>query len=439
MTGDAPIPDVAAARGAGQPAPAATAPEQEVRTRRVLFVHGYDPQKPEHYRRFFALELRKFCKTWGAFARVSPGFEQAPGAIGASWVVSTRAGAAQVETTFEVLRWDDIVARDFAIPLPLKLFHGQMTLWHMFASGLFMRFAQVAPWYAFAWFYPFAAYMLCTAASVLAGWGLAVLAGRAGLTGPAAAALGLVAGFWICVGLMEALRRAGTYVVHLIDDGRSQRRYVMRRDAALHARIDAFADRIRAVAETADVDEVVVVGHSSGSFVAIDAVARAYERAPTLGDRVPLALLTLGSTELLVALHPKAGWLRDRIARLAVEPRLFWAEFVGVWDTLNFARRDPVTELGLDVPEDRPNPAFRRTFITKMLRQPTIDELRRRWKVFRVHFQFIMGNEVQGPYDYYSMICGPWLARSQFERTKKGAFMSPHLGKPPRPPKRPTS
>jgi hypothetical protein len=32
---------------------------------------------------------------------------------------------------------------------------------------------------------------------------------------------------------------------------------------------------------------------------------------------------------------------------------------------------------------------------------------KRRWDLFRMHYQFIMGNDQRAPYEYMMLICGP--------------------------------
>ena len=409
---------------------------QEVRRRHVLYVPGYDPRDPSLYRRLAALELRRFGKLWGARVSLDGSSIDEPSIPSVRWTAQVAAGDAKVHVTYETLRWDDIVAKDFSTPLPLKILRGFRTLADSLFTGQLWRVARASPWCAIVWVYPLVAFLGAALAGLAAAF--AVGTGAAALGGPhwLGALLGTGAFGACALGVMAWLRRTGSYVIHLIDDGRSQRHYVYRQDAELERRIDRFAARIRAAGADPELDELLVVGHSSGSFIAIDAVSRALETDPGLGHgRADLALLTVGATELLVALHPAADWFRERIKRLALDPTLFWAEVYGPWDSINFPNRDPVTELKLDVPNDRPNPTFRRAFLTKMLRQATIDELRRTYAVFRVHFQFIMSNEVQGPFDYFSLVCGPWRMRTQFRRTAKGALMSPHLGSPVYPPK----
>lgn len=411
-------------------------PQQEVRRRHVFYVHGYDPRHPALYRRLSSLELRGFAKVWGVSIMVDREDvvdEQTPSL---RWGARMTAGDAKVEVTYETLRWDDFVIRDFETPLPLSLLRGGRTLWEAVSTGLLWRVWKASRWCAVAWAYPLLTILAIVAIGGFVGaFLLRLLAPGVG----ALASVPLVVGFafLFTVAALALLRKLGSFIVHLMDDGRSQWRYARRADKALDARVDAFAARIRAEVEARRADEVLVVGHSSGSFVAIDAVARAYEAAPGFAAGANFALLTVGASELLVAFHPAAGWFRERIRRLAVEPTLFWAEVVGPWDTLNFPNRDPVAELGLDAPADRPNPTFRRAYLTKMLGQASIKSLQRGFRIFRAHFQFVMANEVRGPYDYFSLVCGAWTARSQFARTADNSLMSPKLGPPPKPLPRP--
>jgi len=433
-----PGPDGAPPDAGSSSAAEAGAPAQEVRRRHVLYVQGYDPRGPAEYRRLIALELRRFARLWGAAVSVRPGMLEHDRTPSAEWTASFRGGEAQVEVRYETLRWDDLVQKDFAAPLPVKVLRGFVTLWDAVASGLLWRVARASPRCAVAWSYPVVVTLLITAACAAIGLA-AGLKAAALAPWPFAAALGCALAVCLMLGAMHLVKRAGGFVIHLMDDGRSQRRYARRADTALHARVDRFAARIREVAAEGEADEILLVGHSSGSFLAIDALARAYEADPGFAERSrsTLSLLTVGATELLIGLHAKGGWFRDRLRRLALEPTLFWAEVVGPWDFLNFPHRDPVTELRLFTGERPRNPTFRRAYLTKMLGQQSIERMRRRWQVFRLHFQFIMANEVKGPYDYFSLVCGPWTARSQFARTAKGSLMAPLPGPPPPPLPRP--
>lgn len=404
---------------------------QEVRRRHVLYIPGYDPRDPGLYRRFAAFELRRFARLWGAKVDVDDKHVDDPAIPSVRWTARAVAGEAKVEVVYETLRWDDIVARDFSTPLPRKFLAGFVTLFDALFSGLLFRVARAAPWCAIAWLFPVSVILFWTLLGVGLGYGISRVAEAYGQ-----GVLGVLAWLGLSVGTplaaLAVMRKRGSFVVHLMDDGAAQRSYARRLDPVTEARIDAFADRIRAIKAQAEVQELLIVGHSSGSFMGIDALARALEKEPELGkgNRPAIALLTVGASELLVGMHPAAGWFRERLKRVAVDNGVFWAEVVAPWDTLNFPHRSPVEELKLDVPADCPNPTFRRAFLTKMLKAESIAKLRRERNIFRAHFQFIMANEVRGPFDYFSLVCSPWRTKTQFRRTAKGAYMSPHLGAP---------
>jgi hypothetical protein len=69
---------------------------------------------------------------------------------------------------------------------------------------------------------------------------------------------------------------------------------------------------------------------------------------------------------------------------------------------VNFYKSDPVADLGLP-PSDKPVVQIVR--IKHMLKPQTYNGLKRDF--FRVHRQFVMGNEQRYFYDYYMICCGP--------------------------------
>jgi len=69
----------------------------------------------------------------------------------------------------------------------------------------------------------------------------------------------------------------------------------VRRRPDVEARVDRFAEALVARSRDAAVDEIVVVGHSMGSTLAVEVVARALEIDPNLGAPWPaVCLLTVG-------------------------------------------------------------------------------------------------------------------------------------------------
>lgn len=172
--------------------------------------------------------------------------------------------------------------------------------------------------------------------------------------------------------------------------------------------METFAGYVTDAVRTSDADETVLVGHSSGSFLAVEVLDRALRREPDLGkSRGSLRLLTIGANLPIVGFHAAAQWFRDRIARLATSSAVDWVDYQSRHDVMNFWPFDPVTGHGIALgPAERRNPLVIPVNFRDLWRPGTFD--RRRWRFFSAHFQFLNANEQRGaPYDYYMICCGP--------------------------------
>jgi hypothetical protein len=69
---------------------------------------------------------------------------------------------------------------------------------------------------------------------------------------------------------------------------------------------------------------------------------------------------------------------------------------------VNFYKSNPVMDMGLPQSD---SPIVQIVRIKHMLTKKTYDGLKRDF--FRVHRQFVLGNEVRYFYDYYMICCGP--------------------------------
>jgi hypothetical protein len=105
------------------------------------------------------------------------------------------------------------------------------------------------------------------------------------------------------------------------------------------------------------------------------------------------------------ALHPAADRLRAAIRRIAVEPFMVWVDCQARKDVMNFWDFDPVEGVGIPVGAERRNPIVWSVRFRDMLSDEVYQKLR--FNYFRMHYQFIMGNDLRGSYDYYLLTCGP--------------------------------
>ena len=173
------------------------------------------------------------------------------------------------------------------------------------------------------------------------------------LAGAIGAAVGLGA-FAGALGLTET----HTYLLYLCDDIVSTWQFAHRKRPDWEARLDLFAGYLVDAVKTTDADEVVVVGHSSGSFLAVDVVDRALARDPALGEATAakVRLLTIGANLPIVGFHAGAQWFRDRLGRLAVSDQIGWVDFQSRHDIMNIWPFDPVAGHGIDPGAARRNP-----------------------------------------------------------------------------------
>jgi pimeloyl-ACP methyl ester carboxylesterase len=186
---------------------------------------------------------------------------------------------------------------------------------------------------------------------------------------------------------------------------------------ALERRLDDFAARVVELALRPDLDEVLVVGHSSGSMLAVSVMARALETKPALlGKRTPLALLTLGQCIPVLSYQPEAGHFRKELARLRRAAGLVWIDFTAPPDGCCFALMDP-TEVCLDGGPPtidlspggpkRLSPRFANSFSPERYRQIRRDK-------YRCHFQYLMATELPASFDYFSVTAGPLKLADRF-------------------------
>jgi pimeloyl-ACP methyl ester carboxylesterase len=184
--------------------------------------------------------------------------------------------------------------------------------------------------------------------------------------------------------------------------------------------IEAGARRLIDVARANEADEIVVVGHSGGGVTAPAVVARALELDPDVGRRgPPVVLLTPGSLMPGIGLHPGAVKVRAVIERIAVEPSILWIDVQARRDALNFFDFDPVAGIGIDAGARRCNPLIWQARFHDMLRPEHYNILR--WNLFRMHYQFIMANDMRAPYEYMMLVCGP-APVEQWARRKRAVL-----------------
>ena len=93
------------------------------------------------------------------------------------------------------------------------------------------------------------------------------------------------------------------------------------------------------------------------------------------------------------------------------EPAIYWAEYQALVDPVNFYKTDPVAEMGLPACG---KPIVRIVRIRDMLTPASYRAMRGHF--FRIHRQFVLGNERRYFYDFFMICCGPLPLKQWVER-----------------------
>src|SRR5262249_20568175 len=130
--------------------------------------------------------------------------------------------------------------------------------------------------------------------------------------------LGVGVALLMMASVLLALEPVAGRVLEIMHCWVTLRRFGRGRPTWIDQVIGVAAQRLIEAAKANKADELVLVGHSTGSVIAMAVLARALELDPDLGRHGPrLVLLTLGAVMPAVALHPAAQRMRDIVKRVA--------------------------------------------------------------------------------------------------------------------------
>ena len=316
---------------------------------------------------------------------------------------ASAAPARRVETEIEVLVWSDVVAASMGRSILAT--YGQLlrTAWIYIVSGALVAMMRLRRGPVLAALYPVAVLLvqalLAAVAATAAGWATTRLAPWWVALAPAAVAFVAV--------LIGCKRLDGRLFAHyLMHDYAFTARLRGAYPPELEARITRFADRL---AETLadDWDEVLVVGHSSGAYLAVSVLAELTRRE---SPDPRLALLTLGHVVPMAAFLPQARRLRGDLATVSASP-IPWVDVTAPGDACSFGLCDPVATSGVE-PETRNGPLVLSAAFSQTLSPQRLRALRHRW--FRLHFQYLCAFDHPESYDYFAITAGPLTLAERF-------------------------
>jgi hypothetical protein len=181
----------------------------------------------------------------------------------------------------------------------------------------------------------------------------------------------------------------------------------------LDARIDLFAQHIRSAAASGLYDEILVVGHSSGSMLATLALARAWPLSKPPSCQI--GLLTLGHCWPLLTCMPLARSIQTELIGFAHRAEVRWVDVSAPSDGCCFALLDPLSTLpnhqqNTQAWVNRPQLVSARwhtLFSAEDYRALKQDR-------FRLHFQYIYATPSLGACDFFAITAGDQTLAKRF-------------------------
>ena len=366
-------------------------PATEPCARRV-FVHigGYYPLAPEVNQRRFQREYERSLKTWALDGAFGP---RTDGPDWSTWTIRTQGKGWSSEVEHILFRWEDIIEADRDHGWLSRVGLGLLTFADFALNGAMSGYFRHAWRYAGFFLYPF----------VLLGliYGAALWISRRAMQ-----LVGFAPDWLVASGLAILLFFALLHVIgaplkldHLLDDWNYGRRIVRDGDPAVEERLSRLADRLND-----EPREVLIVGHSFGAVWGAALIAMMVARRP---EGAPVRFASVGASILKIGFNAAARPLRLALAAIAAAPRVIWHDFTALNDVMNFHMVEPLAALGI---AGRP-PHVRKVRFRAMVAPEYYARMERNF--FRLHNQFISGNDARASYDYFMLMCAPWPMEAQ--------------------------
>lgn len=404
--------------------------QDRVARRRVFYIPGFDPMPARRYRELY----RRESAAQAAISGYSIG--QKPWTGSGTWKVRSKMGEDLTEARIEVLTWSDIVRQSMKSGVLETYAAMARTVWIYLSTGTFQRLTWLRKGPVIAALYPIGALILQLLFAVL----LARFVG-----GQVAGAVGWATGLaWLGASLGWAVALPLIWVTlewFRKIDGRIFAHYLMLDYAfvvqdrgawprELEARMAVFGDKI-AAALRENVDEVLVIGHSSGAQIAVSVLADLVRRGQVAETGPELSLLTLGQAIPMQSFLPEAAKLRGDLSFLSQTEALAWVDVSAPGDGCAFALCDPVAVSGVSTRESH-QPLVLSAAFSETLAPATWGALR--WRFFRLHFQYLCAFDKPRDYDYFAITAGPMTLDARFRgrlpsKSRIDVAASPHTSR----------
>jgi len=406
---------------------------KSVQRRRVFYIPGYDPIHPRRYRELYRKEGAGQAAISGYDIALKP--KKSTPYYG--WQVNAVIDDMRVHADVDVLVWSDIVRNSMKTSIAATYAQLVRTAWIYGSTGALRRLMRLRKGPVIAALYPVGMLLMQLLLALLAGWVaafgirtlfetimrvvvspllLAMVPGAAStlsaISVAVAAFFGVVAGVAVVVMLLRWFKSKDGkfFAYYLMHDYAYSAASRGANPAALEARMLSFQDAI-AEALSDEVDEVLVVGHSSGAHLAVSILSDLIRAGRVPADGPALSFLSLGQVVPMVSFLPDAHRLRADLRFLSARDDLVWVDVTAPGDGCAFALCDPVAVSGV-APDNKRWPLVFSAQFTQSLSPERWAALR--WKFFRLHFQYLCAFDRPLDYDYFQITAGPLTLRERY-------------------------
>ncbi|WP_171234207.1 hypothetical protein [Ruegeria sp. HKCCA6837] len=376
--------------------------QPRVRKRRVFYIPGYDPFPPRRYRELYRSESQAQAEISGYEISVSA--KQRSEVFG--WRVTSVQDGERVHTDVDVLVWSDIVRDSMTGSILSTYLQLARTAWTYISTGTLRRLMGLRKGPVITALYPVGMLLLQLLVALLVAWATAKL------LVPMVGLWALVPAGILAYAVLRWFRTIDNrlFAYYLMHDYAYSAQLKGETPPQLQARLDTFQDLIKG-ALTEKVDEVLVIGHSSGAHLGVSVLADltrdcgVYDRGPVL------SFLTLGQVVPMVSFLPNAHRLRADLLFLSQQPTVAWVDITAPGDGCAFALCDPVAVSGVGSPDKKwplvLSAAFTQTLSPERWKAD-------RWRFFKLHFQYLCAFDRPGAYDYFRITAGPQTLAARF-------------------------
>ncbi|MDE2113680.1 MAG: hypothetical protein KGJ29_02300 [Hyphomicrobiales bacterium] len=368
----------------------------------IFYIHGYDPRGPAIYYRYFQEAATHFATREGRDLTLTRRTKTSP--VSDGWTMAAHRDGQSTRIQYEVLRWDDAVRKIWARQPRAGLPLGALRIWHKFRQNGILAVLHKEARASYrsivvqGLFAPLFAIGLLALVGVvfLLGFGLAKLFHLPDWSLWVLPLLTLAIAWPVWRALQKWLNLAW------VTRGLSFVSQFSRGDIhAPQAHWRAFGERIWAIQQADNCDEIIVVAHSLGALMAVRALGHWRQLAKADGKtRRPLKFVTLGQSLPLYTLQKSDDEFACVLAEIAACADIEWLDVTSGSDPASSCGLNPLAGLPGEPTLQRQSPDFHNTLSPEHFRKI-------RARPIDFHFQYLKATDSAEGFDYLRMICAP--------------------------------